>query len=53
MKENNCSNKLKYKECLKLIYECLSDDMYIDLTSTKIPYNEMICVYEKANVTVF
>ena len=47
MKENSYSHKLRYDGYLKLIYRCLSDDIYIEL----ILYRKIICVNKKIHVT--
>ena len=52
MKENSCSHNLRYEGYLKLIYRCLSHDMYTKLTRMRIQYEEITCVYGKAHVTV-
>ena len=37
MKGSNCSHKIRYKRYFELIYRCLSDDMYTELTSVLRP----------------
>jgi hypothetical protein len=52
MKGSNCSHKLRYKEYLKLICSCLSQDMYTEMTCMRISYGEITYVYGKAHMTV-
>ena len=51
-KGNRCSNKLRYEGYLKLIYRCLSNDMYVKLTRKRILYGEITYIYGKAHVIV-
>ena len=52
MKGNNCSHKLRYERYLKLIYRCLSNNMYTNLTYIRILYGENIHVYGKTHMIV-
>jgi hypothetical protein len=49
MKVRSCSHKLRYEKYLELICRCLSDYIYTELTRMRIPYGEIIRVYEKAH----
>ena len=51
-KGRNCSYKQRYMEYLKLIYKCLLDDMYAELTRKRILYVEIIHVYGNVHVIV-
>ena len=52
MKKNSCSHKLRCEGYLKLIYRCLSYDMYTKLTSMRVPYEKITCIYGKTHVIV-
>jgi hypothetical protein len=43
------SHKPRYERYLKLIYKCLLDDMYTELSRKKIQYGEIIYIYRKAH----
>jgi hypothetical protein len=45
MKGNSLSHKLRYEENLKLICNCLSDDMYTELIRLRISYVDITCIY--------
>jgi hypothetical protein len=49
MKENSCSHKLRYRRYLELIYKRLSNDMNIELTRMRIPYEKITYVYKKSS----
>jgi hypothetical protein len=40
------------KKYLELIYRWLSNDIYTELTCTRISYGEITCVYENVHMTV-
>ena len=46
------SYKQRYMGYLKLIYKCLPDDMYAELTRKRILYVEIIHVYGNVHVIV-
>jgi hypothetical protein len=52
VKWSSCSYKMKYKGYLELIYRCLLNVMYSELTGKRISYEEITYVYEKAHVIV-
>ena len=52
MKESSYSHKLGYEEYLELIYRCLLNDMFIELTCIRILYVEITYIYEKTHVTI-
>ena len=52
VKRNNYSYKLRYERYLELIYKCLSNNLYTELTHKIIQYGEITYVYGKTHVTV-
>ena len=52
MKGSSYPKKLRYEGYLELIYKCLLDDMYTELTRMRILYCDITCVYEKAHMMV-
>ena len=52
MKRNSCSHKLGNEGYLELIYRCLSDDIFTELTRIRISQGKIICVYKKAHVMI-
>jgi hypothetical protein len=45
-------SQLRYARYLELIYRCLLDDMYIELTCMRIIHEEITRIYGKTHVIV-
>ena len=52
MKENSCSYKLRCERYLKRTCMCFLDNMHVELTCMRIPYNGITCVYKKTHMMV-